>query len=1207
MKRADLQRALRAADEAAVLVSPRIIERIIQQIADLPALHWGVPHADCYVVDRQMLFRHAEQADLELEPDQLLPRTVILLARPHDDDLKNLEPGALLLMFWRRLFHASIHFHFEAPQPSDPVQQDLPPHAIQATPLGPGSRIPRAPLTDEDVRVRVETIGRSEFDEIRSVLVHDNYLPANADDRAVYVEFVSVYLEHRYFAANLLDNFFPGLRDRARIDKLLAQDIDAAEIFRRTRLEGTSDPVMPSDTRSDESHEYYWKLLRTAERATKTGNLVRAAILRTTASRVAPAALTESTRRQAEEDMRGLSRRLQAALQWTDAEADEWFSDLRLLLDKADQGYHPVEARLLHDLQNVCIDHEREIFTLDLVEWVLSAGRRPIKRPLPSQRFVRITRHLRNAREKLGAVRLTDLDRQQLGRLLSATLAKSEDGLRARFGPVFHTAMHDVGLTPQDPPEAAAFKKVVEELLDRIAGQGFLTFGDLRDTLSRNQLKLPDLTEPQDFLRGDALLRLDRRLASLLDGVYRPAEFYMRWLERFTSWNFGTPLGRTITMWFTVPFLGAVVTLALLLILAHKVDHRVDVLPTGKEEAAPAAFYWAVYGTGLPIIAAFLIGLIHGKRFRAEVGGALHAVGAGLRAALIDWPARAFPWASIRRVVTSWPFQVFMASVVKPGILCLLIHFWLPAAFDSWPALLVLFLLLAFILNSRVGQAVNEAASQTIVAGWALFQGGLIIGLYRWIVLTFKQVLDTVDRFLFGIDEWLRFRSGESRLSLVVRTVLSVLWYPIGYVSRFYFVVLIEPCINPIKLAISILAAKFVYPLLLLLGWFQADPWYKPSSPFVEHLDFLSYPVAWVLVIGTLYLLPDAFAFLFWEMRENWRLYRANRPRNLKSLPVGGHGETVRGLLQPGFHSGTVPKLYSHLRQAEREAYRTRNWQTARYYRHELHEIRTALQRFVNRELVAVLAQSASWKPVRLEADRVDVATNRIDVTLLHPSWPSRPVELSIELRGRLIVAGMVRRGWYDELTPERKRSFESALACLYKLAEVDIVVEQVRAALPKGVEWELSRDGSSLTAWPSGPGPAVRYVLDERLELLRPVLAGRGWRDVPSGISDRPSVNGSENSIVAPSADGLPVVTDVTGTLSPFRGSDVRPVIWPDLKPESVLFRSWPLSWAQWAELWHKDQQGLGHAGLPGLDLGLNVDQPPPPAEPPKAPVPAL
>ena len=39
----------------------------------------------------------------------------------------------------------------------------------------------------------------------------------------------------------------------------------------------------------------------------------------------------------------------------------------------------------------------------DVVEWALSAGRRPIKRPLPSQRCVRIVRHLRNGKTPIKA------------------------------------------------------------------------------------------------------------------------------------------------------------------------------------------------------------------------------------------------------------------------------------------------------------------------------------------------------------------------------------------------------------------------------------------------------------------------------------------------------------------------------------------------------------------------------------------------------------------------------------------------------------------------------------------------------------------------------------------------------------------------------------------------------------------------------------
>ena len=38
------------------------------------------------------------------------------------------------------------------------------------------------------------------------------------------------------------------------------------------------------------------------------------------------------------------------------------------------------EARLLYDLQKACVDSEREVYALDLVEWALSIGKRPIKR-----------------------------------------------------------------------------------------------------------------------------------------------------------------------------------------------------------------------------------------------------------------------------------------------------------------------------------------------------------------------------------------------------------------------------------------------------------------------------------------------------------------------------------------------------------------------------------------------------------------------------------------------------------------------------------------------------------------------------------------------------------------------------------------------------------------------------------------------------------
>ena len=43
--------------------------------------------------------------------------------------------------------------------------------------------------------------------------------------------------------------------------------------------------------------------------------------------------------------------------------------------------------------------------------------------------------------------------------------------------------MEDVGLKPANPPERTAFRKMVEELLDRILEYGFLNFSDLRDAI----------------------------------------------------------------------------------------------------------------------------------------------------------------------------------------------------------------------------------------------------------------------------------------------------------------------------------------------------------------------------------------------------------------------------------------------------------------------------------------------------------------------------------------------------------------------------------------------------------------------------------------------------------------------------------------------------------------------------------------------------
>src|SRR5207248_8497501 len=91
--------------------------------------------------------------------------------------------------------------------------------------------------------------------------------------------------------------------------------------------------------------------------------------------------------------------------------------------------------------------------------------------------------------------------------------------------------------------------------------RGFVTVGDLRDVVSRNNLKLADLSGADEFVLGDPLIRANRKLSVALDGIYRRGEIYLRWLQRLSSLAFGTKPGRFLTRYLALPFGGAFVVL----------------------------------------------------------------------------------------------------------------------------------------------------------------------------------------------------------------------------------------------------------------------------------------------------------------------------------------------------------------------------------------------------------------------------------------------------------------------------------------------------------------------------------------------------------------------------------------------------------------------------------------------------------------------
>ena len=1149
MKLDELSRLLRAADPAAVLVPPDVMTRVIRNVSGTPWAVWRVPHAHCFPLDRYTLFGNVEQEELFLPPDHLLPETVLLLERPTADQLAG-RPDDLLERYWRLLFHVTLH-------------RELAGRVAGADEAG--------------VRERVAAVGPAAFEEARNVLTDDNLLPPGADDRAALVELAATFLELRFFAPNLLPVYFPSLPPVADVEAVFARDVDAAAVFARTRLGGAPDPAPKTDDQADESHDFYWRLTQAARRAAKHKDTVGAAILHTRAARVAPPILAGPAQDAAGRDLDGLVARMTAALGLSPAEAVAWRQVLPALLDKADQGSRPVEEALLADLQRACRDHEQTTYALDLLEWLLSAGHRPIKRPLDGQRFVRVPAHLRAATRRLTAARLTDADRQAAAGLLRAALDRGEDRLRQRFRPVLTDALRDAGLRPGSVPEQAALAKTVEELLDKISAGGFFGFGDLRDAIARGQLKLPDLSGPQEYLRGDPLLRLDRRLATLLDGVYRRGEFYSRTLERLTAFSFGTDYGRWATLNVALPFGGAFLVAQFVWLLVFEQQGPAAVAAeslgavasalvggavaaadglAGVVEPPKATFFggwnsrWWFHAAWLAV-GAGLLGLVRSPPARAALGAAAGAAWRAARVVFGEIPRRVWANPVVRSILTSGPVRLGLNYLAKPLAVSGLVWLAFPDVWAAGAAVRGLTVLAAGLLvNSRLGGAVEGLAVQGVAGVLSTLR--VLPAVVRWVNDQFRRLVDALEWVLARGEDWLRLRGDGDAVSVAARAGAGLLWAPFAFLLRFYMVVLVEPMFNPLKLPLSILFAKFVYPILAVLGLFSLHPLGSPLVGEIADPGGARFAVAWVLVVGTFYLLPDAVTFLFWETRENWRLYRANRPTNLAPVAVGPHGETVGGLLHPGFHSGTVPKLFSRLRAAELGAAGSGVWRDARAYRQALRGVEEAVGRFLDRDLAAILNPSPSWAAHPLTVGRVHLGTNRIRIEL-RVEAAARPAVLEWEDRSGWLVAGWADRGWVPDLAPAAARALTDALAYLYKRAGVDLVREQIAAVLPPAAaHFDVVADG--LLVWyGSRDGPPVLYDLAHRADDLRPRTP-----------------------------------------------DNLHPTFGPALDADRLIFGRVRLSWPEWLAVWQADADGYPPPRFGPVDVRLELLPPAAAGRPP-------
>jgi len=1016
-----LERILQQVEPRAFLVPPRILRRLIKNHLGLGRLGVQVPHRDVYAVASKDLLEVVEGSELGLRQGTSFPSVVFLLERPTSEELASVARSDVLRDYWRLLFHARIHACL------DP--QLAPDHLVSLK-----------------LQHQLARLSDAEVSEIETVLKQEGLITANADRLTTLIEFAAYYLELKRFAPTLLPRTFPGLDNPQEIETILAGLVQDESLFHATFLPGASAPLTepmprpgdhldetPVDSvewEIDPNNKASSALIQRAEQVAARGNLVRAAILKTQAGRQADSGPRDSepVSAGAKDELFRLVQRLQRALGFDGTEAERWRRALPPLLARSARGFWTPEARLLYDLQKVCVDHEREVFRMDLVGWVISFGRRPLRRVQPYLREVMTTNHLRSASRRLVSTRLPNEERARLATVLQAAVESAEHTLRERLRGPIDATLTTSGFKPRNLPERVAYRKLIDELLDRIASRGFITLGDLRDTCSRNNLKLADLSGPREFLQGDLLLRVDRALARSLDGVYRRGEVYLRWLQRFSSLAFATSVGRFLTSYVALPYGGAFLILEGLQHIVEAVVHHLGGEP--------------VHLMNLPstlILGTVALGILDFPTFRSGFLKACRLFGRVFRMILFDTLAWLLRHPLLRLLFESRWAQLTWRWLIKPAAVTSLV--WLAAHLlhldEARVPIIsaVAFACASFLMNTKLGRTMEEILADEVVRAWKQLYRDIVPGVYRLIVGLFDWILETVDRFLYAVDEWLRFRSGQNRVLLSIKSVLGAVWLLVAYIVRFYVNLLIEPQVNPIKhFPVVTVSHKIILPFTLTLTRILAAPL----------LPIFGKVIANFIAGSTVVLLPGVFGFLVWEFKENYRLYRANRRETLGPIAVGSHGETIARLLRPGLHSGTLPKLFGKLRRSEARWLNEGRVKAILKREKELHHVEEAVTHFIEREFLALLHETRTLGNVAIELESVALATNRIRFGLAASELGTGVVRIEfLESEGRL-SAQLTDPGWLTQLPPIRRQTMATALIGLYKLSAIDDL--QVRA-----------------------------------------------------------------------------------------------------------------------------------------------------------------
>jgi hypothetical protein len=989
-----LEPELRSVVPACRLVSDRLLRRVLHELIDAgrpvvanTRLPWWVTRADLDDVD------DVESNVLTGTDDPLL-----LLVGPEDRADLPVENGDIRAEFARLLLQSEVYRRVLA--------------AVES-----------GNLTAHSVEPYFRAANWDYEPDARFVLTTDHLVPFDAVWATFFPRFVAATWVLVETEPHALASIHPACPSPAAARAALGAVFDTSHL-------PTAPPVRPIPPELPEPAPHVDRagVATFAARSARTGNHIRAAIFWTLAGEAGKAA----------SDVRdGFMGLLAPALKLDPPTAARWVDAVLPLLGPAGQGNWPHAALALYDLQTLGLDLRGELFAVDSARWVKSFGRKSVKRPLTRAIPVLRYRALASARRHIEKAHLPASTAGPVLQLIDDALHAAEAEARAEYVPRVTTALDAVGLWPTTVVERVAVDKLANELVDKACDRGYLRFGDLRDAIARNNVKLPDLRGPGEFVRGDPLLRADKLLVESLSGVYHGGEAYLRGIQRVSSLAFGTLPGRLLSKYVALPFGGAFLALEFVQHMVHAGQgaYRFASKILAPKPAAtptpdsPPAMEWEwsdefndfvqvqidrseavqvakvvftsshagphlVTGPSVVGFGLFLLALLYWPAFRAAVFRAARLVWSVVRFIFHDLPLAAWQSEPVRAVrrhrVTRYLTRRFGSAVLVGGTVALVLSFFgaspgrIARGAGLWFALVALGRMLP------AGRAVEDRVAQLLADGWRVVRVNLIPGLVGWVVWAFRELAARVERALYAVDEWFRFREGQSKPSYTLKVILGCVWFPIAYVVRFAFNLLIEPQVNPVKhFPVVTVSHKVLFTSLIP----------------VSNATGISEATLGVIFTG----IPGVFGFLAWEGRENWRLYAANRPRGLTPDVLGHHGETMRGLLRPGFHSGTVPKQFKAIRRQLAKPPGDRKESAVAKAEQELHHLEPAICRFVEREFLPLLSSAKAWQGVDLRAGHVRLTPTAAVVEVLAGTNGVGPVVVTFRNHDGVFVANVDR------------------------------------------------------------------------------------------------------------------------------------------------------------------------------------------------------